>query len=69
MSGSRTQPPQDQRGLSLHWHEGAGIRPLRDLAGGATINEFVDWCPSVDERQAPAVLEHEAKALRTAVAR
>jgi len=39
-----------------------------NLAGGATIDEFVEWFPGVDEQQVRAVLEHEAKALRTAAA-
>ena len=40
-----------------------------NLASGATIDEFVEWFPEVDEEQVRAVLEHEAKALKTAVAR
>ena len=40
-----------------------------NLACGATINEFVEWFPGVDEKQVRAVLEHEAKVLRTALAR
>ena len=40
-----------------------------NLASGATIDEFVEWFPGVDEWQVRAVLEHEAKALRRAVAR
>ena len=40
-----------------------------NLASGATIGEFVEWFPGVDEWQVRAVLEHEAKALRAAVAR
>ncbi|MDE0031529.1 MAG: DUF433 domain-containing protein [Deltaproteobacteria bacterium] len=39
-----------------------------NLASGATIDEFVEWFPGVDEEQVRAVLEHEAKALRTAAA-
>ena len=39
-----------------------------NLAGGATIDEFVEWFPGVDEQQVRAVLEHEAKALRTVAA-
>ncbi len=39
-----------------------------NLAGGATIDEFVEWFPGVDKQQVRAVLEHEAKALRTAAA-
>ena len=38
-----------------------------NLACGATIDEFVEWFPGVDEKQVRAVLEHEAKALRTAL--
>ena len=40
-----------------------------NLACGATIDEFVEWFPGVERRQVLAVLEHEAKALRTALAR
>ncbi len=35
-----------------------------NLARGATINEFVEWFPGVDEQQVRALLEHEANALR-----
>ena len=38
-----------------------------NLASGATVDEFVEWFPGVDQRQVRAVLEHEAKALRSAV--
>ena len=40
-----------------------------NLASGATVNEFVEWFPGVDAKQVRAVLEHEAKAPRTALAR
>ena len=40
-----------------------------NLAAGATVGEFVEWFPGVDEKQVRAVLEHEAQALRTALAR
>lgn len=40
-----------------------------NLACGATIGEFVEWFPGADERQVRTVLEYEAKALRTALAR
>ena len=40
-----------------------------NLASGATLEEFVEWFPGVDERQIRAVLEHEAKTLSRAVAR
>ena len=36
-----------------------------NLAGGATVKEFVEWFPGVDEQQVRTVLEHEADALRT----
>ena len=42
---------------------------FENLAGGATIEEFVEWFPGVDKQQVCAVLEHEAKALREALAR
>ena len=40
-----------------------------NLACGATVSDFVEWFPGVDEQQVRAVLEHEAKMLRTALAR
>ncbi len=42
---------------------------FENLAGGATIDEFVEWFPGVERQQARAVLEHEAKTLRRALAR
>ena len=42
---------------------------FENLAGGATIDEFVEWFPGVQRRQVQAVLEHEAKVLRAALAR
>jgi len=39
-----------------------------NLACGASINEFVEWYPEVGGDQVRAVLEHEAQALRTALA-
>ena len=42
---------------------------FENLAGGATIDEFVEWFPGVDKQQVRAVLEHEATALRNALAR
>ena len=40
-----------------------------NLACGATVGEFVAWFPGVDEKQVRAVLEHEARTLRTALLR
>ena len=34
-----------------------------NLAEGATIKEFLDWFPGVEEWQVKAVLEHEIKSL------
>ena len=39
-----------------------------NLAGGATVEEFVEWFPGVDEAQVRSVLEHEAQVLRKALA-
>ena len=44
------------------------VARYENLACGATISEFVEWFPGVNEQQVRVVLEHEAKALRTAVA-
>ena len=41
---------------------------FENLASGATIDEFVEWFPGVDKKQVRAVLEHEARALREALA-
>lgn len=38
-----------------------------NVAGGATVAEFVEWFPGVDEEQVRSVLEYEAKGLREAV--
>ena len=40
-----------------------------NLAAGATITEFVEWFPDVNERQVRAVLEHEAAQLKADLAR
>ena len=40
-----------------------------NLAGGATVDEFVEWFPGVDEQQVRTVLEHEAQTLRAELAR
>lgn len=39
-----------------------------NLASGATIKEFVEWFPGVDEQQVRTVLEYEARALKTGTA-
>lgn len=39
-----------------------------NLAGGATVDEFVEWFPGVDGAQVRSVLDHEAKVLRKALA-
>lgn len=36
-----------------------------NLAGGASIDEFVEWFPGVTEEQIRSVLEHEAAFLRS----
>ena len=40
---------------------------FENLAGGATIDEFVEGFSDVDRQQVPAVLEQEAKELRNAL--
>ena len=37
---------------------------FENLASGATVEEFLDWFPGVEEWQVRAALEHEANALR-----
>lgn len=38
-----------------------------NLAGGASIDEFVEWFPGVKEEQIRSVLEHEARFLRNSL--
>ena len=40
-----------------------------NLASGATVKQFVERFPGVEERQVRAVLEHEAQTLRTDLVR
>ena len=42
---------------------------FENLASGATVDEFVEWFPGVDEKQVRAALEHEATASRKSLAR
>ncbi len=37
---------------------------FENLASGASVEEFLDWFPGVEEWKVRAVLDHEAKALR-----
>ena len=38
---------------------------FENLESGATMEQFLDWFPGVEEWQVRAVLQHEAIALRT----
>ena len=38
---------------------------FENLESGATVEQFLDWFEGVEEWKIRAVLEHEAKALRT----
>lgn len=40
---------------------------FENLGSGGTVEQFLDWFPGVEEWKVRAVLEHEAKALRTLV--
>ena len=42
---------------------------FENLASGATVDEFVEWFPGVDEKQVRAALEHKVRASRKALAR
>ena len=42
---------------------------FENLAGGATIDEFVEWFPGVEKQQVRAVLKLEATVLKKAPAR
>ena len=41
---------------------------FENLACGATIKEFVEWFPELEEQQVRMVLEHQAKALKVELA-
>ncbi len=36
---------------------------FENLKGSASIEQFLEWCPGVDEGKVKAVREHEMKAL------
>jgi len=55
--------------VGLCRHAGSLSALYENLAGGATVDEFVEWFPGVDAQQVRTVLEHEARALRTAPTR
>ena len=40
---------------------------FENLESGATVEEFLEWFPGVEEWKARSVLEHEAKALKVPV--
>ena len=37
---------------------------FENLGSGATVEQFLDWFPDVEEWKVRAILEHEAKALK-----
>ena len=37
---------------------------FENLGSGATVEQFLDWFPEVEEWKVRAVLEHEAEALK-----
>ena len=38
---------------------------FENLASGATVEQFLDWFPGVEEWKVRAVLDHEARAVRS----
>ena len=42
---------------------------FENLASGATVEQFLEWFPGVEERQVRKVLEYEAKTLKASVLR
>ncbi|MCY4661356.1 MAG: DUF433 domain-containing protein [Acidobacteria bacterium] len=42
---------------------------FENLASGATVEQFLEWFPGVEERQVWEVLEYEAKTLKASVLR
>ncbi len=47
--GERARPTQ--RGLGFRGHSAARVGPLRQLAEGATVHDFIEWFGGVDEEQ------------------
>ncbi|MYD46061.1 MAG: DUF433 domain-containing protein [Gammaproteobacteria bacterium] len=43
------------------------VPSCENLAGGATVDEFVEWFLGVDPKQVQPVLEFEAQSLRSAL--
>ena len=65
MRGGGTQFPQDQRRLGLQGNEGPVYALFENLESGATVKEFLEWYPGVEEWQVAAVLKHEAEYFKT----
>ena len=40
---------------------------FENLESGATVKEFIEWYPEVEEWQVAAVLKHEVESLKVAV--
>ena len=40
---------------------------FENLGSGATVEQFLEWFPGVEEWKVKAVLQHEAKALKAPV--
>ena len=64
---------RNPRNISGAWAFAGTRIPLyalhENLAAGATITEFVEWFPDVNERQVRAVLAHEEAQLKIDLAR
>ena len=60
-SGRRVR--QTQRSLGIHQNEVPVSALFGNLAAGATVKDFLEWFPGVEEWQVTAVLEHEVKSL------
>ena len=69
VSGGRECAGPVERCLGVHGDEGSGLCAFGNLAEGATIEEFLDWFPGVEEWQVKAVLEHEETNLEVHVNR
>lgn len=61
---------RDFRKISGDWaFEGTRVPAsalFENLESGATVKEFLVWCPEVWKWQVKAILKHKAESLRTA---
>ena len=66
-----TAVERDPRKISGAWAFSGTIVPVyalfENLESGATVSQFLEWYPEVEEWQVVAVLKHETEFLKTTV--